>query len=78
LRWKAFERKQGSGAILKAVADALRNADAAIIVVGMASHSLVHVARQEAERRGIRWRCIPRASDGQLMDALFGLFPEFD
>ena len=76
LRWKAFEKKQGPGAILKAVADALRHADAVIIVVGMASDALVQVARQEAERRGIRWRCVPRASDGQLMDALFELFPE--
>jgi hypothetical protein len=76
VRWKIFERKQGPLAILKAVAAALRAADAALIVVGMASHALMHVARDQAQRRGIPWKCIARATDKQLTDALYELFPE--
>jgi hypothetical protein len=75
VRWKTFERKQGPSAIVKAVACALRRADAAVIVVGMASHALMHVAREQAERLGIPWKCIAKATDRQLMDALHGLFP---
>lgn len=37
---------------------------------------LVQCAKDFAERTGIRWRCIDKATDNQLNASLAELFPE--
>jgi hypothetical protein len=76
VRWQTFEKKQGGGALERTVSGALRSADAAVIVTGLASHSLMYHARNCAQRRGIRWKCIHKATDKQLHAALKELFPK--
>jgi hypothetical protein len=76
VRWRAFEKKSGSGGVQKEVAGVLRNAEAAIIITGMASHMLAHYAKDCAKRFGLRWRCVERASDPLLKGALDEMFPE--
>jgi DNA-binding MurR/RpiR family transcriptional regulator len=60
----------------KAVVNALRHADAAIIIGGTASHILVQLAKQTAQRFEVAWLCIDKASDKQVTAALGQLFPE--
>ena len=76
VRWKTFEKKPSSGIVRHAVADALEHCDAAIIVTGMASHVLMQFARDYAERRGILWRCIEKATDRQVKASLREMFPD--
>jgi hypothetical protein len=75
VRWKTFEKKQG-GAVEREVVHALHSADAAIFITGSASHILVQLAKNCAERFGVAWTCIERASTQQLTAALHRLFPE--
>ncbi len=76
VRWRACEKKRSSGVVQKGVAALLRNADAAVIISGMASHMLVQFDKDYAQRTGIRWRCVEKATDVQLKAALCQLFPE--
>jgi hypothetical protein len=76
VRWRACEKKPSSGSVQKVVAGALRNADAAVIITGMASHMLMQFAKDYARRAGIRWRCVEKATDVQLKAALRVMFPE--
>ena len=55
---------------------ALRCADAALIITGMASHVLMQFAKDYGQRKGILWRCIEKATERQLRAALHDLFPE--
>jgi hypothetical protein len=76
VRWRACEKKPSSGVVQKRVAGVLRNADAAVIITGMASHMLMQFAKDYARRTGIRWRCVEKATDTQLKAALRDMFPE--
>ncbi len=76
VRWKTFEKKASGGVLHKAVVTVLRHADAALIITGMASHALMHYAKEYAERSGLPWRCLTKATDKQLKAALHELFPE--
>ncbi len=78
LRWRVCERRQGDSVDRGLVADALTSADAAIIVTGMASHNIMELARGLAKARGLRWRCVEKATEGQLTAALEEMFPELD
>jgi hypothetical protein len=78
VRWRVFERKQGGAAVQKMVVDALRQADAAILVTGMASHTLMYLVKDYAQRYSLPWKCVAKATDQQLTAALRDLFPEFD
>ncbi|MCI0681941.1 MAG: DUF2325 domain-containing protein [Gemmataceae bacterium] len=76
LRWRVCERRQGDSADRGLIADALNSADAAIIITGMASHNIMELARGLAKSRGLRWRCVEKATAGQLTAALEEMFPE--
>lgn len=76
VRWKVFEKKQGGPAVAKMVSDALASADAAILVMGMVSHTLVRVVKRHAQLYGIRWQCVHKATESQLSTALRTLFPD--
>ena len=76
VRWKTFEKKPSSGIVRRAVADTLRHCDAALIVTGMASHALTQVSRAYAERRGIIWRCIQKATERHVKASLREMFPD--
>ena len=76
VRWRTFEKKPSGGVVQKAVVSVLRHADAVLIITGMASHALMHFARDCAQRSGIPWKCIDKATDKQLKAALGELFPE--
>jgi hypothetical protein len=76
VRWRAFEKKSGTGGVQKEVAGVLRNAEAVIIITGAASHMLAHYAKDCAKRFGLRWRCVERASELVLKGALDEMFPE--
>src|SRR5262249_38292223 len=76
VRWRLFEKRSSSGAIQKEGAPALCHPGAALINTGMASHTLVQFAKEYAQRHGILWRCIEKATDRQLRAALLDLFPE--
>lgn len=76
IRWKVFEKKQGGPTVAKMVTDALASADAAILVMGMVSHTLVRVVKRHAQRYGIRWHCVHKATESQLTTALCELFPD--
>jgi hypothetical protein len=76
VRWDTFEKKQGGAVVEKAVVNALRHAEAAIIIAGTASHILVQLARQTAQRFEVPCACIDKASDKQMMAALDRLFPD--
>jgi hypothetical protein len=78
LRWRVCERRQGDSVDRNLVADALTSADAAIIVTGMASHNIMELARGLAKSRGLRWRCVEKATQGQLAAALEEMFPELN
>jgi hypothetical protein len=75
VRWKTFEKKQGGAAIEKDVVNTLRHADATIIVTGTASHILVQLGKECAQRFGVAWTCIDKASYKQVAAALELLFP---
>jgi hypothetical protein len=60
----------------RSIATALRGADAAIIVLGMASHALAGLVRAHAQASGIPCRTIDRATRRQLTESLSGLFSE--
>jgi len=49
-----------------------------VIVTGMASHNIMELARGLAKARGLRWRCIEKATEGQFAAALQEMFPELD
>jgi hypothetical protein len=74
VRWKTFEKKQGGDAVDKDVIGALRHADAAIIITGTASHTLVQIAKEYVKRVGVPWTCIDKASYTQMTSALQQLF----
>lgn len=74
VRWRTFEKKQ-SGSRQKLVAGALRHADAAVLVTGMASHVLMYLVKEWAVCCGVPWRCVTKATDKQLLAALRELFP---
>jgi hypothetical protein len=76
VRWKAFERKPSGGAVQRQVVALVRNARAVLIITGMASHMLAQFAKAVAQRNGIPYRCIEKATDSQLKAALQDLFPE--
>jgi hypothetical protein len=76
IRWRAFEKKPSSGVVQKGVVGVLRNTDAAVIITGMVSHMLMQFAKDYAERSGIRWRCVEKATDTQLRAVLHEMFPE--
>jgi hypothetical protein len=76
VRWKAFERKPSGGAVQRQVIALVRNSRAVLIITGMASHMLAQFAKAVAQRNGIPYRCIEKATDSQLKAALQGLFPE--
>jgi hypothetical protein len=76
VRWKTLEKKHNGGVVRKTVVNALRSADAVIIVTGMASHALMHFAKEYAQKSGIPWRCVDKATDKQLRVTLQGLFPD--
>jgi hypothetical protein len=76
VRWKAFEKKPSCGVVQKVVISVLRNTDAIIIITGMASHMLMRFAKDCAQRSGIRWKCVEKATDIQLKAALHEMFPE--
>jgi hypothetical protein len=76
VRWKAFEKKPSSGVVQRVVISVLRNTDAIIIITGMASHMLMQFAKDCAQRSGIRWKCVEKATDIQLKAALNEMFPE--
>jgi hypothetical protein len=76
VRWKTFEKRQGSPPVQKLLVNTLRHADGAIIVTGLASHVLVYLVKEWAPRCGIPWRCVTKATDRQLLAALKELFPE--
>jgi hypothetical protein len=76
VRWKAFEKKPSSGVVQRGVVSVLRNADAIIIITGMISHMLMQFAKDCAQRSGIRWKCVEKATDIQLKAALQEMFPE--
>ena len=59
----------------KGVASVLRDANAALIITGMASHGLMQCAKDYAQRSGIPWKCIEKATDKQLRETLCELFP---
>jgi hypothetical protein len=75
LRWRVCERRQGDSVDRSLVTDALSSADGAIIVTGMASHTIMELARGLAKARGLPWRCVEKASEGQLAAALEEMFP---
>jgi hypothetical protein len=75
VRWRTFQRKPSGGIVQKTVIGLLQNAEAAIIITGMASHMLAQFAKEQAQRSGIRWRCIEKATDNQLKAALKEMFP---
>jgi hypothetical protein len=76
VRWRTFEKNKTGGVVQKAVVSAVRHADAALIITGMASHALMHFAKDSAQRSGVPWRCIDKATDKQVTAALHQLFPE--
>jgi hypothetical protein len=76
LRWRVCERRQGDSVDRALVADALTSADAVIIITGMASHNIMDLARGYAKQRGLRWRCVEKATEGQLTSTLREMFPE--
>jgi hypothetical protein len=76
VRWRVCERRQGDSVDRGLIADALTSADAAIIITGMASHNIMELARGLAKARGLRWRCVEKATAGQLTTALEEMFPE--
>jgi hypothetical protein len=76
LRWRTLERRQGDSVDRGQVVDALASADAAIIVTGMASHNIMDLARGHAKACGLRWRCIEKATHGQIATALSEMFPD--
>lgn len=77
IRWETFERTgAGGSADTRSIATALLGADAAIIVLGMASHALASVVRSHTRASGIPCRTINRATRRQLTESLSGLFPE--
>ena len=77
IRWETFERTgAGGSADTRSIATSLVGADAAIIVLGMASHALASVVRSHAQASGIPCRTINRATRRQLTESLSGLFPE--
>jgi hypothetical protein len=76
VRWRTFQKTRGP-AVEKAIVSVLRCADAAILIMGMASHTLVHLVKDFARRRGMRWCCVTKATDKQLTAALNELFPQF-
>ena len=76
VRWRTFERKPSGGLVRRGVASALREAGAALIITGMASHALMQCAEDYAGRSGIPWKCVEKATDKQLRAALCELFPE--
>jgi hypothetical protein len=76
VRWRAFEKRPSSGLVQKGVASVLRGADAAVIITGMASHVLMQFAKDYAQRSGLRWRCVEKATYVQLRSALREMFPE--
>jgi hypothetical protein len=76
VRWRTFEKRAGSGLVQKSVVSLLRNADGLLIITGMASHMLAQFAKDVAQRNGILWKCIEKATDSQLKAALREMFPE--
>jgi hypothetical protein len=76
VRWRACEKKPSSGGVQRGVAAALRSAEAAVIITGMASHMLMQFAKDYARRGGIPWRCVEKATDAQLKAALRDMLPE--
>jgi hypothetical protein len=75
IRWRAFERENNSSADDKSVAGALHGAAAAIVVTGMASHSLARMVKAFAQQRGIPYRCVEKLTESQIAAALIDLFP---
>lgn len=59
IRWETFERTSGGGAAdARSITSALAGADAAIIVLGMASHALASVVRSHTQAYGIPCRTV--------------------
>jgi hypothetical protein len=75
IRWRSFARKQGATAIKKDVTHAMKDVQAAILVIGMASHGLIQLAKRYADRKLIPYRCINKISLTQLIINLESLFP---
>jgi hypothetical protein len=76
VRWRTFEKKPSSGVVQKGAVNVLRHADALLIITGMASHMLMQFAKGYAQRQGLLWRCIEKATDNQVKAALQEMFPE--
>jgi hypothetical protein len=76
VRWRAYEKRPSGGVIQKGVVDVLRNADAVLIITGMISHMLMQFAKDYAQRSGILWSCVEKATNVQLKAALHEMFPE--
>jgi Uncharacterized protein conserved in bacteria (DUF2325) len=76
VRWRTFEKKPSSGIVQRGVVGLLRNADALVIITGMASHMLMQFAKDFAQRNGIPFRCIEKATETRLHTALRQMFPE--
>ena len=75
VRWRTFERKPSGGLVRRGVASVLREAGAALIITGMASHALMQCAKDYARRSSIPWKCVEKATDKQMRAALCELFP---
>jgi hypothetical protein len=76
VRWRAFEKKTGSGLVQKGVVSVLHDADALLIITGMAGHILTQFAKDYAQRNEIVWKCVEKATENQLKAALHEMFPE--
>ncbi len=69
--WKTGEKSQR----WETISEVLRCADAAIIITGMVSHTLMESVKRCANLHGVPWKCVSKATDSQLKTALTELFP---
>ncbi|MCS6861269.1 MAG: DUF2325 domain-containing protein [Abditibacteriales bacterium] len=70
--WKICDKKQR----FEVLDDALRHADAVLIVTSQVSHTLMEGVKRCANLYRVPWRCIHKATDNQLKAALRELFPD--
>jgi hypothetical protein len=75
VRWKPCEKNQGSPDD-KELNEALKHADAAIIVTNLVSHNVMYNVKRFARENGIAWKCVTKATEAQLRVAFGELFPD--
>lgn len=75
LRWKPCDPSQGSPDA-RVLSEQVVGADGVLIVTSLVSHNVMNVVKRSAERHGVRWLCIEKATDQQLRRGLNDLFRE--